>query len=853
MNMRHTGVLLWIYIGLSLLDSLVICSPALPHVTHYDVVRLQKLNVNGRTRRSASSQQPFPDEMHFGLPVDGKNYTLRLEKNRGLIGEDYTLIHYEEDGAVTTTGPEATDHCYYHGYIPGLKDSSVSVGVCSGMHGVVSADQQVYLIEPLEGSVEGNHAVYRPEHLRRRSREKRSSSGGNQDVDVLYDNTPRPLGMRSRTPLKAQRFIELVVVMDSSEYKHYKTKKQVEEFILGVTNHVDKLYQPLNLRVILVGLEIWSRDQIVVTSTPSDLLNRFVEWQRDDLKKRKKHDNAQFVTAVDFEGSTVGLAFLSVMCFDKSGGVNQDRHDGIHSLASTMAHEMGHNLGMSHDKEDCYCGRNAKSCVMADTIGFDYPERFSSCSQLAYKTFLEDYNPSCLLNKPRPDQVFGAPVCGNAFLEKGEECDCGTPEDCTNRCCNATTCRLTEGSQCAEGECCQDCKFKAAGVMCRPSVHDCDLAEHCPGSSADCPRDVYRMNGSPCDRNRGYCYNGQCPSHQQQCHLLWGEAADTCATHGCTSRRNCDVRQKRCGNVLCRGGKFRHVAEYAMLTWPGQCIELTSISNGLDGLRTAATGTKCHDNMVCVEGRCQDLAVYGTKDCADKCNSRGVCNHDNECHCDPGWAPPYCTQELPNQETGPSGVVIGVCVTIAVLLLLTLVIAGLSCCRSSLSKPRPAIKGRREVRTSSGQANPMFQAGSAKNSPLSGPPRISSGPPRISSPTFLESTATQSCRPLDGTALPSRTASQPPQKPSVPLPPRPQVKPAPPANKPLPVASPQLPVLSHKPQAPSRPLPPLTPKPANKPTPPPVPPVKPNSSPSPWKSEIPVGQKMALIPPRGAR
>ena len=59
---------------------------------------------------------------------------------------------------------------------------------------------------------------------------------------------------------------------------------------------------------------------------------------------------------------------------------------------------------------------------------FVYPERFSSCSQAAYRKFLEDYNPSCLLNKPRPEQVYGAPVCGNAFLEKGEECDCGTVE-----------------------------------------------------------------------------------------------------------------------------------------------------------------------------------------------------------------------------------------------------------------------------------------------------------------------------------------------------------------------------------------------------------------------------------------
>lgn len=33
-------------------------------------------------------------------------------------------------------------------------------------------------------------------------------------------------------------------------------------------------------------------------------------------------------------------------------------------------------------------------------------------------------------------------------------------QECSNPCCNATTCRLTEGSQCAEGDCCDNCKVR---------------------------------------------------------------------------------------------------------------------------------------------------------------------------------------------------------------------------------------------------------------------------------------------------------------------------------------------------------------------------------------------------------
>lgn len=32
-----------------------------------------------------------------------------------------------------------------------------------------------------------------------------------------------------------------------------------------------------------------------------------------------------------------------------------------------------------------------------------------------------------------------------------------------------------------------------------------------------------------------------------------------------------------------------------------------------------------------------------------------VCNHKDECHCHPGWAPPYCTELLPHRHTGGPG------------------------------------------------------------------------------------------------------------------------------------------------------------------------------------------------------
>lgn len=41
-----------------------------------------------------------------------------------------------------------------------------------------------------------------------------------------------------------------------------------------------------------------------------------------------------------------------------------------------------------------------------------------------------------------------------------QDVNCPCLQECTNPCCNATSCRLTEGSQCAEGDCCHDCKVR---------------------------------------------------------------------------------------------------------------------------------------------------------------------------------------------------------------------------------------------------------------------------------------------------------------------------------------------------------------------------------------------------------
>lgn len=132
-------------------------------------------------------------------------------------------------------------------------------------------------------------------------------------------------------------------------------------------------------------------------------------------------------------------------------------------------------------------------------------------------------NDGCLANLPTV--VVGDPVCGNGLREDGEGCDCGTPEECTNNCCDPMTCQLVVGADCADGLCCDldQCTFFGGDTVCRAAATECDQAELCPGDTSECPSDATFPDGSVCASGAGYCFNGECPTHDAQCLNSFGE------------------------------------------------------------------------------------------------------------------------------------------------------------------------------------------------------------------------------------------------------------------------------------------------------------------------------------------
>uniref|UniRef100_A0A3B4A292 Peptidase M12B domain-containing protein n=1 Tax=Periophthalmus magnuspinnatus TaxID=409849 RepID=A0A3B4A292_9GOBI len=132
---------------------------------------------------------------------------------------------------------------------------------------------------------------------------------------------------------KTTKYVELIIVADNREF-----------------------YRALNIRVALVGLEVWSdADKCPVTQDPFTTLHEFLDWRKVKLLPQRPHDNAQLISGVYFQGTTIGMAPIMSMCtVEQSGGI--DHSENPLGAAVTLAHELGHNFGMNHDTPERGCG-----------------------------------------------------------------------------------------------------------------------------------------------------------------------------------------------------------------------------------------------------------------------------------------------------------------------------------------------------------------------------------------------------------------------------------------------------------------------------------------------------------------
>ncbi|KAM9462523.1 disintegrin and metalloproteinase domain-containing protein 12 isoform 2-T2 [Clarias gariepinus] len=622
-----------------------------------------------------------PASLRLKIEAEGKQLLLILQKNEGLFASHYTETHYLDGGKPVTTSLSSRVNCYYHGEVKGYPHSDVILSTCTGLRGLITLKDKVLVLEPARKPNSTLHHVFRGEQIN--LKQGTCGHGHNLTYTAGLSGTTGSLfsshGSRyKRQAQSSTKYVELIIVADNREYqKQGKDLEKVKQRLAEIANYVDKFYRALNIRVALVGLEVWSdSDKCPVSQDPFTTLHEFLDWRKLKLLPQRPHDNAQLISGVYFQGTTIGMAPIMSMCTaEQSGGIVMDHSDNPLGAAVTLAHELGHNFGMNHDTPERGCGCRVTAdrggCIMTPSTGYPFPTVFSSCSKKDLLVSLDKGVGMCLFNMPEVKVLYGGQKCGNGYVEEGEECDCGDLEECMNPCCNASTCTLKLNAVCAHGQCCEDCQLKPAGTLCRESTNSCDLQEFCTGSDPHCPSNVYLHDGHLCHGVDGHCYNGICQTHEQQCITLWGQGAKpapgicfervnsagdpygNCGKDSKGSFAKCEAQDAKCGKIQCQGGANRPVIgtnavsietniplpEGGRILCRGTHVYL---GDDMPDPGLVLTGTKCGNSMMCLNRQCQNISVFGVHECAAKCSGRGVCNNKKNCHCEAHWAPPFC-------------------------------------------------------------------------------------------------------------------------------------------------------------------------------------------------------------------
>ncbi|XP_035309000.1 ADAM DEC1 [Cricetulus griseus] len=418
----------------------------------HEIVHPKKLPIshrrgteNNQTERYGKEERYEP-EVQYQIILNGEEIIFHLRRSKHLLGPDYTETSDSPKGEATRRSQDVKP-CYYEGHILNARESLASISTCDGLRGYFTHHDQRYHIKPLQSTDEGEHAV-----LPYSQGEPDIANNNLGDKHASRKRSHLRISRSLKSPNKVfqgQKFVNLFLVLDNAFYKMYNGNvTRIKSFVFEVMDLLNVIYKTIDIQVSLVDMEIWSdSDKIKVEPRIGTTFQNFVTWHHSNLRKRKIHNHAQLLSGSDFLHGRVGMAASNSLCTSSSVSVIEAKRKNNVSLVAVMSHELGHALGMKDVIYSTKCPSG--SCVMNQYLSSKFPKDFSTASRSLFQGFFSSRNARCMLLAPSPKNII-KPTCGNQVLETGEGCDCGSPEECTNLCCEPLTCRLKSQPDCQE-------------------------------------------------------------------------------------------------------------------------------------------------------------------------------------------------------------------------------------------------------------------------------------------------------------------------------------------------------------------------------------------------------------------
>uniref|UniRef100_A0A674K5A4 A disintegrin and metalloproteinase with thrombospondin motifs 5 n=1 Tax=Terrapene triunguis TaxID=2587831 RepID=A0A674K5A4_9SAUR len=613
------------------------------------------------------------------LYAGGSRFLLDLERDE-LVGPQAPVQH-----------PRGWAHCYYRGTVDGSPQSLAVLNLCGGLDGYFAVKHARYTVKPLlrakgadprrvygPGSALIPH-LFRKDHFSfetvpsRPSCETRGSGqapplGGKGELRGGQERPaqPQPATSAARRSISRARQVELLLVADGSMAKKYG--KGLQHYLLTLATIASRLYghasieNPIRLAVVKVVVLGDKEKGLEVNKNAATTLKNFCKWQHQHNPLEEEHeehyDAAILFTREDLCGhhscDTLGMADVGTICSpERSCAVIED--DGLHA-AFTVAHEIGHLLGLSHD-DSKFCEENFgsmedKRLMSSILTSIDASKPWSKCTSATITEFLDDGHGNCLLDQPRK-QILGPEELPGQTYDAIRQCKlafgpeytvCPGMDVCSRLWCAVVrqgqmvclTKKLpaVEGTPCGKGRICLQgkCVDKTKKKYYSASNHgnwgSWGPWGQCSRTCGGGVQFAYRHCNNPAPRNNGrYCTGKR--AIYRSCNVA------SCPANAKAFRQEqCEARNGYQSDAKGVKTFVEWVPKYAGVL-PGDVCKLTCRAKGTGYYVVfspkVTDGTECrpYSNSVCVRGKCIRTGcdgIIGSKLQYDKC---GVCGGDN--------------------------------------------------------------------------------------------------------------------------------------------------------------------------------------------------------------------------------
>jgi len=387
----------------------------------------------------------LPEKIYVKLRINGRREILEVKRNKMLVNSDFNAEDFDSHRVLNTDVDKSSRDCYYTGRILNQRKSLVALSTCHGLQGLLTTRRGNFILEPMRNLSRFTfpHLIYqanvdkRQGHRHEDGKSETSSCVVQTDPNsekYVVNKTEQSISKKFQTIKKEKESkgrrqrkrnavelpsadVEIFVVADK-ETVAVHGNDSVEGYILTMMNMVAEMYRhaslgvDVNIVVAKILLLQDNQENLQISHHGDKTLRSFCEWQYSRVwyhgmnnNRILKYDAAILLTRKDLCNNrdapcgTIGMAYIGGVCKPKRRcSVIEDI--GLNT-AFTIAHELGHSLGMQHDAEGNAC--RGETNGISHMMSPQWPQashfgnlKWSKCSQQELKEFLSSYKSNCV-------------------------------------------------------------------------------------------------------------------------------------------------------------------------------------------------------------------------------------------------------------------------------------------------------------------------------------------------------------------------------------------------------------------------------------------------------------------------